>query len=302
LDNADDYQLINTWWPQSKSGSILITARSHIFATSTVANDGLELTGLSDKASVAMILSQIPISARKGVFDEQEEAQKIVNQTSNLALGMQAAIGLINESSCTLQQYNKLYSNIQIFLKDARAEHVYRNFAPYPQGPLEVFTAALTNLKSDARELLEFYSLLDPDPIQDAILDKASEMKTLKHVGFVQNRQACNRSLFNGLIARNLHTDHKRLTGIRIHRLLQHCVRLNMTTTRLNQAFQLATSLVSNSITITHNSIRDPSDYKEFAYHIQSLLDIFRQTHTDAFNEGIVPNFDFVRLLRQSAS
>ncbi|KAL8833577.1 MAG: hypothetical protein Q9170_004192 [Blastenia crenularia] len=302
FDNATDHHLINKWWPYGKHGAILITARSHVFATSSVANAGMELDKLPDDNAIDMILAQVPRSSRNGDFDEREEALKIVKRVSGLALGVQAAVGLINETNYSLKRYNAKYTDARAVLKDTSAEQVHRNFAPYPQGLYEVLTETIANLSQDARMLIEMFALLDPDRIQDGILETAAESESLKGIGFVQNETDCMKSLMNGLIASNGLEVEQRFPSYHIHRLLQKCVIMDMTETSRQRAFDIAAGIISSNIGAETTVESAAFHFKEYFPHVQSLHDFFHQNiEKDGSSNNSTP-LDFIQLLRKGAA
>lgn len=294
--------MINEWWPHGKKGAILITARKHVFATSSVANAGIELEKLPDEIAVEMILDQVPSTSRNGDFDEQEEALRIVKRVSGLGLGIQAAIGLINESNCSLKRYNAKYTDARAVLRETSAEQVHRNFAPYPKGLYEVLTEALENLTQDARMLIEMFALLDPDRIQEGLLDIAAETEGLKGIGFVQNQMRCINSLMNGLIAKNSHEAHQRSPSFHIHRLLQQCVIMDMTERSRQQAFDVAATIISSAIGPEPTLESAVLQFREYFPHAQSLHDFFRQNMKKEGSSESSILLQFIQLLRKAAA
>ncbi|KAF2685916.1 TPR-like protein, partial [Lentithecium fluviatile CBS 122367] len=306
FDNAVSPHLIIDWWPiMSKTGAILITARKQEFETTNVANGGLELQKLPIDAGIDMILEQIPAHAGKRDADARVEAQKIVERVSGLPLGIQAAIGLINQSGFTLKQYNRNYTDGRTFLKDTSKDHSHRNFAPYPRGLYETLTDTIQYIDDNSRMLLEIFSLLDPDHIQDHILEAAAKNKTLQGLDYIKRSDRCLKVLANGLIARNSDEGGQRLHSYHMHRLLQECVKINAKDQSFQETFEQAVLVVYTALGTSgfEAALKTaPQRFKEYLPHVQVLHDFYQTRSSDDPSSAPAATLHFIRLIRKSAS
>jgi len=291
--------------PNSSAGAILVTARKQVFATSTVANDGLELGKLTDAEGTEMILRQIQDHAGGKTEETKTEARKVVARVAGLPLGIQAAIGLINESHLTLKQYNQKYTDGRTFLRAVERDHTSRPFDPYPQGLRETLNDTIKSLGGSTRRLLEIFSLLDPDHIQDRLWEAATENDTLRTFDYVKNATDYLPSLYNSGIVRNVDEVGQRLTSVRMHRLLQDCVRLFSSDDSFQQTFEHAVIMVDTAMGSTYFKTAHqtaPQQLREYLPHVQMLHDFYHAQLTEGRTHKIIPTMHFIRLLRKSAT
>jgi hypothetical protein len=212
---------------------------------------------------------------------------------------------LINDSDFTLEQYNKKYTDRHKFLLHAGKHQSHRNWAPYPQGLFETLTDTIQNVGTEARDLLEIFSLLDPDYIQLRLLEAALESDGLKDLSHIKDSDNYMPSLYNGIIARNVEDDGQRLPSFHIHRLLQDCVQLNSRVKSLQRPFEDAIAMVlaamgSTKFEISHQMA--PLQLKEYLPHVQALHNFYQTKPLDDTSPSIKPTLNFVKLLRKCAS
>jgi len=98
---------------------------------------------------------------------------------------------------------------------------------PYPTGLFETLTDTIIYVPDGAHILLEIFSLLDPDHIQDRLLEAATDDALLKNLDHIKKSDDHLKDLLSGLISRNNSEDEQRLPSFHMHRLLQDCVQLN---------------------------------------------------------------------------
>ena len=91
-------------WVDSSVGTFLITARDQAFKTSTVAGHGCLLPTLEKADAIAMLKSQVDSSTIN--FDHQE-AETLAKNMDYSPLGIQLAIGVLNETGCSLADFNQ---------------------------------------------------------------------------------------------------------------------------------------------------------------------------------------------------
>lgn len=305
-DNAEDSRLLNSYWPKNKAGSIIVTSRDYAFASSTVAGAGQKLKPLEMETAIRMVLSQIPSHLCSGQQEEREEVAKIVDRVGRLPLGIQASIGLFNESDCTLHAFNEYYQSPKAILEEVSVQHIYRHWAPYETALAEVWLDIIRHLEDRHTEsLLNVLSLLDPDNIQEDIFINSATRRGQGAHGFSPKlKNHLTTLLKKGLVEK---TDVERSDDLRvfnIHRLLRDCLRMKMTPTSRQNAFEAVISLLCASITPSYApdfiwpKIR--SQYKDYFPHVQTLHDFYLENTVGGENSLRVP-VNFIELIRKTA-
>lgn len=252
-----------------------------------------------------MVLDQIPEYSQKGNFDAYKEAQKIVTRVAGLALGISASIGRINATNWTLEQYNAENKSGQDVLLDVSMEDSHRNFAPYPSGLREVLTESVTSLERDARSLLEVISLIDPDQVQDYLLEKATKVGSLRDLGFVKNRHRCIGALSHVLLRNSSH-EGQNLPSFHIHRLLQDWVQMNMTTQSRQCSFNLAVQILCSVLgPDPPYSAKWPVavsvQFKEYFPHVQSLHEYYQKHSAEGQPTRLTATVYVIEMLRKAS-
>lgn len=307
FDNAEDATLINSFWPHSRNGAILITSRNPAFATSNVGGVGEFLPPLSEASAVQMVKAQVPKLFTGGENDEKE-ALEVVKRVGCLPLGIQASIGLINEADCSLRDYNQQWTNPMAVLKDARKKHVFRNFAPYENVGdelEEVWLGSLTSLDAHSRFMIEIFALLDPDNIQEEELFKVAQgWQASKLVMVANNRVRCTGALLSrSLVGSNARSHRSDPRCVNVHRLLQACTQKHMDADSRQEAFNGAAIVLSSALTHLWESnwpkIR--KEYKEIFPHVQSVHRFYRET-TSAEEKITDTPLEFLQVMHKAAS
>jgi hypothetical protein len=284
LDNAEDTQalqmLISDYWVHSHSGAILITSRHPVFATSTFAGNGCLLPPLDETHAVEMLKTQIPtdVYGSRG----EEEALKIVKNVNCLPIGIQVAIGTINENRCSLEQYNQGWTKPADLIQEAGAHRVHRNFAPYPTPIAHVYQDSLAKLDPESRTMIRMFALLDPDKIQEEeLFDRFQDKGPAFLMKVAQKRIKCHGALSSRtLIGATTHSDGGRQTSVNIHRLLQGFLQTQISSEGVD-AVQTALlgAVVVISAAMTHvwesNWPKVRKEFIEIFPHVQAINRFF---------------------------
>ncbi len=215
LDNAEDAKIINKYLPQNPVGAILITCRSPFFASHMVTGAGKELPAL--KEGMAADLLEAQLTQNTGQKVDREEVLAVVRRVGCLPLGIQASIGLITESQCSLKDYLSQWSTPRALVRDSEAKHVFLPFARYDKGLSEVYSDLIERLDEDSRQMMETMALLDPDNIQEELFSPKDIDEDLAETGFIQNRVKCVGKLSAIGVYRNTTSDD--LPSFRVHRV-----------------------------------------------------------------------------------
>lgn len=284
--------MISKWYPEGEFGAILITSRYHIFSTSSFTNGGVELSKLDEDAAIDMILAQVPDYTLRGDFDEKEEARQIAQRVAYLPLGIQFSICSINADSCTLQTYNSSFSDIEDYLRHIpEDEKILGLGTAYPENLVVVFKKLLSKLEEDAVTLMEAFALLDPDNIQDSLLE----------TGLLENPRRSSRLLLNGITARNTDEGDSRLTSVHVHRITQGVVKMQMGPSSRQEAFELVARMLSSVLPDKPDDNSIPMLYQEYFPHTQSLHRFYTVYVAGDKASRLLITVDFISTLRKAS-
>ncbi|KAI0469332.1 hypothetical protein F4859DRAFT_523125 [Xylaria cf. heliscus] len=317
FDNAVDQKLINSWWPYGPAGSILITTNDPAFGSNNVAGDGAELDELDSESGVKMVLNQITRFAQGHDKDlAKAEALKLVESFGHLPLAIQTAVGIINDSSRTLAQWNRRASTELVFKPTAQFNF---NYAPYPKGLAQAFANRIESLDETSRALLDVLSLLDPDLIPEQLIDQGNPAEDIRDIEFVSNFDHCISRLSKGFVLRGgRRTKHEALDQIKdtssfhMHRLLREFVRMHMNSQRRQAAFETASRLLSLAVDIRnypHDAVGilaksktslDREYFSTYLGHIESLRLYYEDCRRHEKNTLKVPVYFLTALQRSS--
>ncbi|EEQ29248.1 tetratricopeptide repeat domain-containing protein [Microsporum canis CBS 113480] len=198
FDNADDPMTLTDYWPQG-SGSILVTSRDPLAKNMfTRRPSGLDLGPLSQKDSLCLF-----------------------NHLTTTAAISQMA-GIIRRQDLTLSEFFELYTDHeeQSSLYEIKFD---ANMATYKHSLSTVW--AFEKLNSQARQLLELISFLDPDIIGEDLLMEASMEAISKGTQFRKSSfiEARTELLQSSLIQRD-----KQKQQLSVHRIVQDVILATM--------------------------------------------------------------------------
>lgn len=309
FDSADDANLINTWWPHGKMGSVLITTLDQSFGTSNVAGNGAQLGTIDEEDAIQMVLSQVLPHARNDADQGRKEASEIVQRVAHLPLAIQNCVGVINESGRTLTQYNRQYRDKRSVLKSTTQGTVNRNYAPYPRGLTDTICDRLGRLDANARALVDVFSLLHLDRIPETLFKPAKPPEDLGEIGFLTNFESCITQVSKGLVSRG---EPKKqgdadLSKFFMHSLHHEFIRTEMSKEGRQTAFNTASRLVSLAL--------DPSNYPkdmprravdrkyflDYFSHAESIRQFCERVLKDDGNEALEIPASFIMLLNLSS-
>lgn len=279
---------------------VLITTRDPSFARGGRTTYGDVLPPLSEASSLMMLSLNIPSRC----YDEAE-ARTVVRRMGHLPLGIRAVIGLINETNVHLSFANQQWSSPRSILLETDQDDVYHNLAPSEQALADVWFGELgrfEKIDADANELLETVALLDPDVIQEELFVLGSLGTKLENVGFVRNRVRCLRTL-KRLMLSNTVTEDSKYQSHNVHRLLQACIHMKMTTLTRQRALSYAATLVANMILSRGEKgvtwAKRTKEFQDFFPHAQSIHQFYIDNKNQDGKALEVP-IEFLTLLRKA--
>ncbi|KAJ5414876.1 hypothetical protein N7509_000210 [Penicillium cosmopolitanum] len=302
FDNAADRQVITKYWPRgSAQGRILLTTRDPVFAGRDFAGAGLELREFDEDAAVGMLLSHLDEDLRRP--NDEAEARVVVQHLGCLPLGIQACIGLMNGNRSPLRFYSEQWGHVRSVLEEASQNDVSTPYASYEKALDMTFLEALDGLDSNSREMIELFSLLDPDKIQEEIFSRETVKVRLGNPGYVKDRVKCIGKLLKGLIGRNEMMADDEFRSFNMHRVLKVCTQLHMSSSSSQESFKSATvalsEVISNGWELDWPKIR--TQYTNYFPHVQSIHDFYNEIEAGADVDEFNVPLSFIELLRKGA-
>ena len=207
-------------------------------------------------------------------------------------------LAIVQSASFLVQSQLSLEEFLLIFDKSETA-FLGSRWAPpesnYRGDLFEVWSLALSELSTSSREVLQVFSFLNPDFIQDSMLKQsrtvASEQLPWKSLNTSDNRSDL---LSAALISRS-----PVRRGVRVHRLVQDVVRIKMDPDEFQKALSNAEALVSSAwIDAISRDLSKPSNRQvldNLLPHVTRLKD-FAAEMIDS-KDGFCTKTDFARLL-----
>ncbi|GAB0138585.1 hypothetical protein EsDP_00006814 [Epichloe bromicola] len=227
FDNADDPMILADYWHQG-TGSILITSRDPLAkSVFTRRSSGLDLGPLSQQDSMSLF-NQLTTSLNE---PEDNAARQISYALGGFPLAISQMAGIIRRQDLTLSEFLELYADHEEHanLYETKFD---TNLVTYRHSLSTVW--ALEKLKSQARQLLELVSFLDPDVIGEDLLMEASAKFFSDGAQFRKSSYIEARAdlLQSSLVQRD-----KKKQQITVHRMVQDAVMATMDVTKKRLIF-----------------------------------------------------------------
>lgn len=156
-------------WPSSTHGSILLTTRSAEIALNTTDSGTLEPYNTVDGAR---FFRELLASAGE---DVTEDADKVASEIDGYPLALSHAAGYITTHHITCTDFLELYLDLQHARTVNRDSVSLSVFPEYGHNLEDVWTISLKNLPIESREVLNVTAFLNPDEIQFEILQNLAD-------------------------------------------------------------------------------------------------------------------------------
>jgi tetratricopeptide (TPR) repeat protein/transcriptional regulator with XRE-family HTH domain len=171
LDNAEDFDMITNFLPNSGSGHILVTTRAH--STGSIAS-GIELKIMDKEESILLLLRRAKILASDASLDQstledRARAEVIVQMMGGLPLALDQAAAYIEETGCGLAGYPLVYSNRRKELLQRRSTFP----SDHPASVATTWSLSFQEVEQTnpaAADLLRLGAFLAPDAIPEEII------------------------------------------------------------------------------------------------------------------------------------
>ncbi|KAF2468654.1 uncharacterized protein BDR25DRAFT_335130 [Lindgomyces ingoldianus] len=162
FDNVEDSRILSQIWPASNKGSIIITSRSLAVAARR-AKKIMQLKSFDDDMATGILYDLTGLQPADEA--DAKAAKEICELIGGLPLAMAHMSSLIQDRGYTYEEFLALYKKHteRIFVKD-------QSQIDYEHTLNTVWDLSFQSLSQNARVLLEFLSLFDPDMIPERLL------------------------------------------------------------------------------------------------------------------------------------
>jgi tetratricopeptide (TPR) repeat protein len=184
LDNADDLALAKEFVPPAFNGHLLLTTRVH--ATGRFARR-LEVDVLSREHGALFLLRRAKILVSDAVLEQASEAERtralaICDELGALPLALDQAGAYIEETGCSLADYQAIYQQRR------RELHERRGLSDdYPQSVATTWSLSFERVEqanAAAADLLRLCAFLAPEAIPIELLTQGASYLGLSSIGF----------------------------------------------------------------------------------------------------------------------
>jgi tetratricopeptide (TPR) repeat protein len=225
LDNADDLALARDFLPPSPGGQVLLTTRAQ--ATGRFARR-LEVDILSTELAALFLLRRaglLPVEATLEQASEHDRsvARAICEEVGGLPLALDQAGAYIEETGCSLAEYQRLYQHRRADLLAERRGQLVDDH-PLPVATTWSLSFAQVEQKNPAAaDLLRLCAFLAPDAIPEEMITQGAEHLGPQLAPVGADAYLLNQSI-EALRAYSLlrrEASHETAPSLSVHRLVQ---------------------------------------------------------------------------------
>lgn len=240
FDNVENFSVLRDYIPLAGGGSILLTGRDPATKHCIMQNSGLDLEPLGAEEA-DMLLTKLTYSTVSE--DDKDGARGIVRRLGGLPIAITHVAGIINSRDLSFAECLKAYEDAEIIGPDPAMP--IKGYGDYQYGLTTVW--ALDHLSEAALALLQVLSMLDPDVIQESMLQQAESTADAQMPGYPSPELYVNTR--SDLIRASLVRRNKQEKTLMVHRVVQDVVRTKMTPDRASHVFARAAELVRSAWT-----------------------------------------------------
>lgn len=241
LDNADNPQVLNDFWPRSGFGSVLVTSRDpSIGVQDNPSSDRMVLRGLTKDEAVTLLKK---LTQNEHNTQEDEHAAGVIaERLEGLPLAIDQIGSIITRRNLSLSEFAQDYaqtSDLYSLYDERRMTNGYE----HSLGSVWAFDSLEAEDKR-AFSVLNVLSILDPACIQEEVIMQTLGSNAMQH--YPRTKVEYNDSLA-GLIERSMVHKDRDTKALYIHRLVQDVARARMAKGRggLVSAFDISWKAVS---------------------------------------------------------
>lgn len=248
FNNADNLELLQSYWPVGSSGSILITTRDP-FARRGRAGKDLESFSTTDAAALLLM----KLSAFQDSPQSKQTSIALATRLGGLPLAIVQIAALVDRLDMTIQEFLDFYEKQVTIINLAQKQPEFLQDR-YRHSLLTVW--ALEYLEPSTTILLRIMSFLNPDRIQESLFthNLPHDLQPGFPIGDEAYITARADMLRVSLVKRN--KDEKELV---LHRLVQDVVQAQMKPSEAIATFEVTVRLLVNAwptptLRFDHNS------------------------------------------------
>lgn len=302
FDNAEEPSLLQSFWPTTNHGSVLVTSRNHILALDP-ASGGLEIETFSEEQGADFLLSHFPPQHRS-IKVEQEAALNFSQRLGGHALAINQMAALMIHKGLTISEFSVAY--------DKRTKHIHRERRQgqkspgYPHYLDTVWKMSFDTLSepkhASSFAMLGVLSLTAPDLIPQDLFRYASNLP--KSLDFCEDAYSLSEPmelLFRlSLMKKSVEelSSDSAMSMLSLHRLVQTEFGYYVDDTVRQEMFTNATKLLSNAFPKQVNGRPMRKVWPTCALYISHVIAL-----AECYNSstGITPTSEFCWLISYAA-
>lgn len=181
FDNVDSHEVIESCWPASKHGAILVTTRDAVIATLPI-DLGLEVNEFEIDEGAEFMLFMSP--KRRRMADEEAAAHRIADRLGGLPLALSQMAALINARSYTMAEFETMYDKYDQRLHKQKSGWKYLG---YEYGLDTVWEISFSTLGNEARACLGVLSFFAPDSIPAKVFEASDYTRLPSTLSFCED-------------------------------------------------------------------------------------------------------------------
>ncbi|KAL9104085.1 MAG: hypothetical protein Q9163_000937 [Psora crenata] len=237
-DNAEDMDLLLSYWPSATRGVALITTRKSSFAFHP-ASGGLEIPTWDADMGTKFLLHLLSTNISEELTkDETSSANELSRKLSGHALAISQMAALIYRRSWSIAEFVKLYNQ-----QPAKMHGVFGNSSINA-----LWDISFKSLDPQSRAILGIMSFLEPDQISEALFnpDALKDGPLPESLKFTQDAFTFSAVIEDLLTSALIKKDRDRRAFV-VHRLVQTAFKYFMTPEERQQRFNDATMFLWNA-------------------------------------------------------
>lgn len=295
FDNVDNHGVLDSSWPASQHGAVLVTTRDALVASLPI-DRGLEVNEF-DNADGARFLLHMA-TKRKRTEEEQEAAQKVATRLGGLPLALNQMSALIDARHYSINEFHAMYDKYdQELHKEKKSGWKYLG---YHHALDTVWEISFESLGGNARACLGVLSFFSADQVPSEVFRAKKRGAAPPLLSFCEHDlrldEALDELTHHALVRRNIEED-----TFRVHRLVQSEYRARMNSPQ--EHFEAATQLLLEKFPSERSNQYDNEEWLLYERYIPQVIALTRNfVDSQAKPNPLKPTMDFVSLLTNAAN
>lgn len=239
FDNVDNFEVLESFWPATGIGAVIITSRDPVAKTQkyNTTKHGVDLQPFSKREAAAFMQALTPWNPQAG---QEKYLEDIADKLGGFPF-------LISQMAGVMERFRQSYTQFISMFEESGIKHVNKTESSRSQSE-QMFSISsrlgLDGLKAKSLGLLQMVSLLDPDRVPEKILLSACSQTT--STDFPNTQVEYYEARLQLLQSSLIHND-RGTEEIWLHRIVQDVARASMSVSRLASTFESAVLAVSKT-------------------------------------------------------